>query len=166
MVVYACYMKPLKTETLFQISMWWRIIYGFIRVLLGLAMLRLINTDISDVLYTLFQHELFEDRMDTLYLILSQFLTDHSYTITYFLAGYFLFWGFTDVFLSYAMLRHILWAFNVGFVLIALFICYEMYRYTHTHSVILLGVIVVDIVIIWIMYREYRQLHAKTMRVM
>ena len=59
--------------------------------------------------------------------------------------------------LSASLLRHKLWAFPVSLWLIALFLLYEVFRITQTHSLILLGLICVDSVIWWLIKDEWRK---------
>jgi uncharacterized membrane protein len=59
------------------------------------------------------------------------------------------------------LLRERKWAFPSGIVLIGLFILYEIYRFAHTHSLILVGVIIIDLAILWIIWREYQNRFVK-----
>lgn len=147
----------LNTELLFRVGMWWRIGYGSLRTLVGFFLLRLVHTPLTDLFTHLMRHELIEDRHDVVYQHVNSFLVHHSFTVTYFLAFYLIFWGITDVFLSIQLLRHQHWAFPVSLVLIGIFIVYEVLRFTHTHSLVLLGVILIDMAVFWIIRREYRR---------
>ena len=151
-------MNTTLEERFFTIGMKWRIGYGSLRILFGLALLKLVNTPLLDVVTNLMSHELVEDPNDVLYTFISSILTNHPLYVTYFLALYFIFWGVIDVVLSYNLIKHRLWAFPASFILIGLFVMYETIRFTHTHSFILLGVIFIDIIIIWFIWREYQKL--------
>jgi uncharacterized membrane protein len=106
-------------------------------------------------------HELVQDHSDKLYTLASYWLGHHPLSITYFLASYFIFWGVVDVVLSVELLRERLWAFPASLVLIAGFVLYEIVRFTHTHSLILLWIIFVDTFIFWFIKREYKKLKLK-----
>lgn len=41
-----------------------------------------------------------------------------------------------------------------------LFILYQMYRYSFTHSMLLLLITMVDLIVIWLIWMEYRNLHS------
>ena len=138
--------------------MWWRIFYGVLRTMLGLALLQVVDVPFTDILYRLLGRELIEDPQDALFMIVHSFLQVHPITVTYFLSAYLLFWGFIDIVLSIQMLRKKMWAFPVSMYLIALFVSYELYRLIHTHSRILLFVIVIDILVLWIIHREYTKM--------
>ena len=146
---------------LFIIGMWWRIGYGFLRILFGLALLKVVGDPLIDVLKNLMSYELLEDPSDILYSFVTHTLTVHPLYVSYFLAFYFIFWGVVDMVLSYHLIKHRLWAFPVSFVLIGGFILYEIIRFTHTHSYILLGIIILDSFILWLIWREYQKMKSK-----
>ncbi len=151
-------------EKLFNIGMMVRIGYGFLRVLFGLALLNVVGTPLSEVTTILMRHELVEDPSDILYTFITNILTNHPLYVTYFLALYFIFWGVIDVVLSYNLIKHRLWAFPASFILIGLFVTYEAIRFSYTHSFILLGVIFLDIIILWLIWREYRKLKISALK--
>lgn len=136
----------------------WRIGYGFVRILFGLALLKVVGTPLIEVVRTLIRHELVEDPSDILYNFITSTLTNHPLYITYFLALYFIFWGLVDITLSYNLIKHRLWAFPVSLSLISLFIIYEVIRFNYTHSLILLWIILLDTIILWLIWREYKKL--------
>jgi len=142
---------------LFRYGMYWRIFYGALRTVLGLVLLKLINVPFSELLYRLLGQEVIEDPSDFLFTTANYFLQLHPLSVTYFLSAYLIFWGITDIFLSICLLKHRLWAFPVSLGLIVLFVLYELYRFTHTHSLMLLGVICIDGIIFWLIHREYRK---------
>jgi len=142
---------------LFQIGMYWRIFYGVLRILLGLTLLKLINVPLADLLYGIMGQELIEDPTDILFTVANYFLQLHPIQVTYFLSAYLIFWGIIDIFLSTSLLKHKMWAFPVSLWLIAFFVLYELYRFLHTYSLILLGVVLIDFVIFWLIQREYKR---------
>lgn len=157
-------MKSELEERLFNIGMKWRIGYGFFRILLGLALLKVVGTPLIEVVSTLMKHELVEDPSDILYSFITNVLTNHPLYVTYFLALYFIFWGVLDVVLSYNLIKHRLWAFPASFVLVSLFVMYEAIRFSYTYSFILLGVILLDAIILWLIWREYKKLKLSTLK--
>jgi len=138
--------------------MWWRIIYGFLRLVLGFVLLRLIGTPLSDVFYALMNHELIEDTTDFLIQAISPLLQHTSFTVTYFLAVYLIFWGIVDILISINLLKHKMWAFPIGIYIIGIFVLYEIYRFSHTHSLVLACVIIIDLILIWLIKKEYTKL--------
>lgn len=102
-------------------------------------------------------YELSEDPTDILFVMVNYLLSDHSFYVTYFLAFYFIFWGVIDILLSYNLIKEKLWAFPVSMVLIGLFVAYSFVRFTYTHSLVLLSVIIFDLVILLLIYKEYQK---------
>lgn len=100
-------------------------------------------------------HEIAEDPSDVLYHVVNTFLSHGVTEVTYFLAFYFIFWGFLDVFLSICLLREKLWAFPLSVLLIGIFLLYELFRFSYTHSYILLGVILADLCILILILKEW-----------
>lgn len=146
--------RNLLTEILFHLGMWWRIFYGFLRIIIAIFLLQHVGTPLSDIFLKLMSHEIIQDPNDRVI----QMVHHLPYLVTYYLAFYFMFWGAIDIFMSILLLRHQLWAFPVAIYMIVVFIIYELFRFSHTHSLILLAVIVMDIFIIWIIRKEYQKL--------
>ncbi|PIT92487.1 MAG: hypothetical protein COU08_02140 [Candidatus Harrisonbacteria bacterium CG10_big_fil_rev_8_21_14_0_10_42_17] len=142
----------------FRVGMWWRIFYGFLRFLLGFVLLHLIGMPVADVFYSIMAHELIEDKTDFLVRVVTPFLRHSSFTVTYFLAIYFIFWGFIDIVLSINLLRRKLWAFPLSLYLISIFVVYEIYRFSYTHSLVLAYIVLVDFVLLWLIRKEYLSL--------
>lgn len=142
---------------LFRVGMIWRVIYGFLRLGLGLVLLRVIGTPFSDLFYKIMSHEFVEDPND-LFLRGAEYIIQHqSFTVTYFLVVYLMFWGVIDVILSFSLLKQKLWAFPISMYLIGIFILYEIYRFSYIHSFTLVGIIFIDLVLIWLINKEYRK---------
>jgi len=135
--------------------MWWRIVYGSFKTILGLALLKVIDVPLLDLLQKTMHHELAQGPHDYVFHTISILLTNHPLSVTYFLAWYLIFWGLLEVIMSLLLLRHKIWAFPVSIGLIILFIIFEAVRYTHTHSPVLLGAIILDTVILWLIKGEY-----------
>lgn len=147
-------------DRIFRIGMWWRVFYGFLRIVIGLTLIGKVGTSFSTVFYKLVRHELIEDPNDIFINFLSKILQNHPFSISYFLAIYLMFWGIVDIILSLNLLRHRPWAFPVSIFLITIFVCYELYRFFHTYSPILLGIILIDMIIIFLIKSEQRSTSA------
>lgn len=145
-------------DLFFRVGMGWRIFYGSLRLILGFTLLRLIGTPLSDIFYKVMSHELIEDPTDLLVQTASPLLQHLSFRVTYFIAAYLIFWGIIDILLSINLLKHKKWAFPISIYLIAIFVIYEIYRFSYTHSLILAFIIIIDIVLIWLIRKEYNKL--------
>ncbi len=147
---------------LFRLSMWWRIFYGFLRIALGVTLLRLVGQQLSDFIYFLMSHELTGKMSDVLLGKLYTIFEIHDFAITHFLAIYFLFWGTIDIVLSFCLLHHIRRAFPIAMGIIGLFILYGVFRFSYTHSLVLACIIVLDACILYLINDEYILLKRKT----
>lgn len=145
-------------ERLFVVSMYTRMGYGVVRIFMSIVLLQLVGSSVSDILTRVMGGELVEDPHDLFYTLSMHILGIHPVEVSYFAAVYLLFWGIIDTILSYNLLKHRMWAFPVSFFLIPTFIFYELIRVSHTHSLILLGIILLDLAILWITWREYVRL--------
>lgn len=154
----------LHHSLLFKLSMWWRIFYGFLRLILGTTLLKITGQPLSEFMFSLMSHELTGQKTDIILEKLYTLTETHDITITYFIAFYFLFWGTVDIILSFCLLRHIKRAFPLAMLIIAVFILYGMFRFTVTHSLILALVIGIDLVILYLINEEYSMLKGATLR--
>ncbi len=143
-------------EILFDIGMYWRTVYGFIKLILGITLLNFINMSTSDLFNKILSNEITEDPSDIFVKTIGFFIDKSLTHITYFIPVYLIFWGFVDAFLSINILKQKLWAYKISIFLISIFVLYEIYRYTHTHSLILLFIILIDLFIIWLIGKEYK----------
>ncbi len=148
----------MSENLLFRIAMWWRIIYGFLRIFVGVTFLKLNGQQLSELTYQLMAHEITGPTGDAVLEHVYSFFEIHDFTVTYFIAIYFLFWGFVEIILALCLLRRIESAFPITMGLIVLFICYGVFRYTHTHSGVLALVLVIDVAILYLINTEYKKL--------
>lgn len=148
-------MKDARAHRLFQYAMIWRIIYGLLRLLTGLLLLKFIHEPFSNVFRALTHLEITAEQANLFFYTINSFLETHPMYVTYFVTGYLIFWGTLDIVLSIKLLLHKMWAFPLSMYLISIFIIYELFRLFHTHSLILLCVIAVDMFILWLIKKEY-----------
>ncbi|MGE5397667.1 MAG: DUF2127 domain-containing protein [Chitinophagales bacterium] len=73
-------------------------------------------------------------------------------------AVYMLVHGAIKVAIVWLLLKKIKWAFSPAMVVLGLFIAYEVYLFLHTHSLLMLLVVILDIAIIAVIFLEYRHL--------
>jgi len=111
--------------------------------------------EMSRALHFLFQHELSESRHD--------FIANHVLHLSAQLAGsqpvfaslFLLSHGVVKVLLAIALWMDDLWAYPLAIFVFGGFTVYQVYRYTHTHSVGLLVLTVLDVAIVWLTWAEY-----------
>jgi len=143
---------------LFDISLIGKAIDGVLEVIGGIVLFFVYPGQISGMLRIFTQHELSEDPHD----VLANFLlhsAQHLSNGTKAFAAFFLLWhGVVKVGLVWALFRKRLWAYPVAILAFGLFLVYQIYRYSHTHSVWLLALSILDLFVIVLTWLEYQRL--------
>jgi uncharacterized membrane protein len=104
------------------------------------------------------QDELIEDPNDFVANQLLHLAQQFSINTQYFTAFYLLSHGVIKLFLIAGLLRERLWYYPLAMIVFAFFIMYQLYRFSFTHSVWLLVITILDMVVIWLTWREYKYL--------
>ena len=113
------------------------------------------------MVFAITQNELSEDPRDFIAHYLIKSAQGFSINSQHF-ASFFLFThGVVKIFLAIGLLREKYWYFPTAIVVFGLFIVYQLYRFTFTHSLWLLVLTAVDILVIWLTWHEYRYLRKK-----
>ncbi|TMV55178.1 DUF2127 domain-containing protein, partial [Thioclava sp. BHET1] len=55
----------------------------------------------------------------------------------------------------------ILWAYPASILVLIAFILYQLERFTHTHSIVLIALTAFDLVVIWLAWHEYQVMRMK-----
>ncbi len=87
---------------------------------------------------------------------LSAELQSYTARTSRFLAFYFLSRGSVKVFLIWAMLKKILWAYPAAIAVMGAFVLYQLYQIATTHSILVIGITVFDLVVMYFIWREYK----------
>ena len=104
------------------------------------------------------QEELTEDPRDFLANYFLHLAQNLSLTPLNFAAFYLVSHGVIKLWLITGLLRKKLWYYPVSIAVFGLFIAYQLYRFSFTHSVWLLFLTAVDAVVIWLTWHEYKYL--------
>jgi uncharacterized membrane protein len=110
------------------------------------------------VITAITQDELVEDPNDFVANHLLHLAQQFSIGTQYFTAVYLLSHGVLKLFLIAGLLRERLWYYPLAIIVFTLFIVYQLYRFSFTHSVWLLVITILDMVVIWLTLREYKYL--------
>lgn len=143
---------------LFDISLIGKAVDGVLEVIGGVVLFFVNPDQINEILRVLTQHELSEDSHDVLANLLLHSVQNLS-TGTEVFAAFFLLWhGVVKVGLVWALFRRHLWAYPIAIVAFGLFLAYQVYRYSHTRSVWLLALSILDLFVIVLTWLEYKRL--------
>ncbi len=74
-----------------------------------------------------------------------------------YLAGH----GLIKVLLVVGMLRNKIWSYPLALAALGLFVCYQLYRFSQGHSAGLLILTLFDLVVIVLIYRQYREMRRR-----
>jgi uncharacterized membrane protein len=143
---------------LFDISLIGKALDGVLEVIGGVVLFFVNAEQINGMLKVLTLHELSEDPHDFL---ANLFLhsVQHLSTGTKVFAAFFLLWhGLVKVGLVWALFRRHLWAYPIAILAFGLFLAYQIYRYSHTHSMWLLALSILDLFVILLTWLEYKRL--------
>ena len=109
---------------------------------------------VTSIVQFLVQGELIEDPSDFIANSIQHYLPYFSEHSQLFAAFYLLSHGVIKIFLVVGLLRNKLWAYQSAIVVFFLFIAYQLYRFTYTHSVFLILLTVFDLFVIWLTWHE------------
>ena len=127
---------------------------AFLETLLGLMLLY--TKSIVAFIMELINNELLDDPNDFLTIHFKHALNPSPETQVF--GGlYLLSHGAVKLFLVIGLLRNKLWAYPASLAVFSLFILYQMMRFFRTHSVWLLLLTIVDLVVMWLIWHEYRR---------
>lgn len=125
--------------------------------LVGAVLLFLVPLDvITKFTVWLTQEELLDDPNDFIANYIYHLGTDLSLSATVFGALYLSSHGIIKIGLVIALLKNKLWAYPLSIAVLGLFIVYQSYRFTYTHSIGLIILTIFDLVVIWLIWREYQ----------
>ncbi len=113
-------------------------------------------TYLPRIIAKLTQEELTEDPNDFVATFLVQSANQLSISSELFAAAYLLSHGIIKLFLVSALLRNKLWAYPWSLGVLGVFILYQLYRFAHTHSSWLIALSIFDILVIYLIGKEYR----------
>jgi len=128
---------------------------GFLEIVAG-VWLGFDPAILQSVVFRLTAKELLHDPDDRIVATLRHLAEDlgsgrHTFATMYLIAH-----GLVKVVLAIGLLREKPWAFPVALWTLGAFVIYQLYRYTHTHSPMLPLLAAIDVVIMWLVWRESR----------
>ncbi|MFH0950895.1 MAG: DUF2127 domain-containing protein [bacterium] len=124
----------------------------------GLGLYFLNSDKILKIVARLTQEELIEDPRDKIASFLMQTAEQLSFDSRIFGSIYLLSHGLIKAALIWALLKKKLFAYPLAIVFFGLFILYQLYRFTYTHSPLLILLSILDIIIIIVTWLEYKRI--------
>jgi len=142
---------------LFLLSVWSKGIAGLVETIGGLLLLFIPQTGLNALVIALTAPELAEDPTDRVATFLERMVHDLSADTKLFVSGYLIIHGVIKVLLVLGLLGRRLWSYPVSLWFLAAFIAYQMYRFLFTHSIWLIALTVLDLIVAFLIWREYQQ---------
>jgi uncharacterized membrane protein len=142
----------------FRVSLFIKGVFALLEIAGGALAYFISQKLLVSVITAITQDELVEDPNDFVANHLLDVAQQFSISTQYFTAFYLLSHGVIKLFLIAGLLRERLWYYPLAMIVFALFIMYQLYRFSFTHSVWLLVITILDMVVIWLTWREYKYL--------
>jgi uncharacterized membrane protein len=150
------YSKRKVEHTLFLFSVWIKGLAGVVETIGGVLVLFVTRNLLDSFILFLAAPELAEDSADWFVNYLSSAVQRFSEGTKYFASVYLIVHGLIKIVLVAGLLRNKLWAYPLSLWFLGAFIVYQCYRFTHTHSIWLVLLTVFDLVVAFLIWREYK----------
>lgn len=133
---------------------------GVLETIGGILFMFVSPKALNSLVIFLTAHELSEDPDDWFAASLRSAVHNLSSDTKLFVSVYLVAHGLVKVFLVAGLLRKKLWAYPAALWFLAIFILYQLYRFSHTHSLGLLALSAFDLFVaalVWLEYRSQKQ---------
>ena len=149
-------MNERRIHQIFEISILLKGLHALIECAGGAALFFIDTNWAKGMINSLTQDELIEDPHDFVATHLMDFAQGFTVSSEHFYAFYLVSHGLVKVALVAGLLLNKLWAYPVSLIALALFIVYQLYRYSYTYSAGLIVLTVFDLGIMWLIWHEYQ----------
>ncbi len=142
----------------FEIGILVKFIDSILELISGVAIALFSPQNIEWFAWVLTRHELSEDPKDLVANFLISSAQHFSVNTKVFASVYLLSHGIIKIILVLSLWKQKLWSYPAAIAFFILFIIYQMYRYTHQHSVWLILLSLVDAIVVILTWLEYENL--------
>ncbi len=154
------HLKKLSEEkyirSAFEISVLLKGLHSILEIIGGVFVFLVSKEFVQNAVSWIAQAELAEDPQDFIAHYLIQSAQNFSISSQHFAALYLLSHGIIKGFLVIALLKEKSWSYPLAIIVFSLFGLYQIFRFTHTHSLWLLLITFLDIIVIGLTWHEYR----------
>lgn len=148
-----------SVHVIFEVSLAIKGAFALAEIVAGLLTSLVTPQFILHLVRVITRTELTEDPRDFVATHLVHAAQDLSVSSQHFTTFYLLSHGIVKLWLIIGLWRRRGGYYPAALLVFGLFILYQMYRYSFTHSLLLLLLTAVDGVVIWLTWTEYRNLH-------
>jgi uncharacterized membrane protein len=149
----------------FEVSLMLKGIFAILEILGGVLVYFVTQEFLLKLILAFTKQEFIEDPDDTLARYLIQFAQDFSVNSRLFVSFYLLSHGIVKLFLIVGLMRRKLSFYPAAILVFTLFIVYQLYRFSFTHSIWLLLITLLDAVVIWLTWHEYKLIRRNNDRI-
>ena len=128
---------------------------GVLETILGLTFL--LTGSLHWLIHRLSQMEMIADPHGWVGMRLHRALAEMSVKTQSFAAIYLFAHGVIKIILAWGLLRDRRWAFPVSMILLGLFVCYQLVHFAETRSIVLPFLAAFDVLVIWLIWKEYKR---------
>ncbi len=153
--------KARLRELLFRASVLLKGVDALLEIVGAIALWIIKPAQIMRLIALLTQDEIAEDPRDLVANYLRHAAGRVSVSGEHFMAAYLLSHGAIKMFAVVALLRNKLWGYPVSLIVFGGFIVYQLYRYTFTHSIGLIALTAFDVIVVALIWLEYRAVKRK-----
>lgn len=145
----------------FEVSLVLKAVFAVAETVAGIGAYFVTQQFLFRLVERITREELLEDPRDLIANYLFQSAQNFSVSTRNFTAVYLLTHGVVKLWLIIGLLRQRLWYYPVAIAIFGLFIVYQLYRFSLTHSIWLVLITAVDLFVIALTWHEYRYLGAR-----
>ena len=147
-----------RIHLIFEVSLFLKGAFALLEIVGGIGAYFIPQAVIVGMISALIQPELAEDPRDLIASYIQHVAQHLSVGTRQFAAIYLLSHGAIKLWVIAGLLRERLWYYPTAMTVFALFIAYQLYRFSFTHSPFLLLITALDVVVIVLTWHEYRYL--------
>lgn len=151
-------MQERQIHRLFEVSVLLKGAHAVLECVGGLLLALTSNLTLTALVGRLTQFELRGDRADFIASHLLVWAHNFSLATQHFYAFYLLSHGVVKLALVAGLLMRKLWAYPAALAVTALFVAYQLFRYSYTHGAGLILLTLFDLVVMLLVWHEYRLL--------
>ncbi|MEO9168375.1 MAG: DUF2127 domain-containing protein [Aestuariivirga sp.] len=149
-------MKEPTIHKIFEVSVLLKGAHALLECVGGILLVFVSTSTIASLVKAFTQDELVEDPHDFVATNLLYYAQHFSVSSQHFYAFYLLSHGVIKLLLVIGLLRNMLWAYPASLAVLGLFIIYQLYRYSYTHGLGLIILTVFDVIVMVLIWHEYR----------
>jgi len=139
----------------FRVSITLKGLHALLETIGGIALLMVDPRMVNRLVLTVLHQELSEDPRDFIATHLFRAYQSFASDGKHFASLYLLSHGAVKLVLVVALFRNKLWAYPSMIIMLAAFVCYQLYRFALTHSLVMILLTLFDLVVILLTWLEY-----------